>query len=179
MPLELAVEALPGDAEGPGRVGPVSPVAGKGVREEPFLERFGDGSQPARCRAPRPERKVPGVEGLRAAGADEGLRQLVLQLSDVSRPVIQDERPFGFPGQPLRTEPEPRRNARGDVAAMATGDYGSCIASNVASQAYYDPLQPGAGVAWGYLVIPFSNACGDGTPGYTSAGSERAVPICP
>jgi hypothetical protein len=69
---------------------------------------------------------------------------------------------------------------RGDVAGMGAGDYGSCVASDLFGSSYYEEQQdaPQTGVAWGYLVIPTSDVCGRGTPGYTSRGVERAAPAC-
>jgi len=60
------------------------------------------------------------------------------------------------------------------------GTYGSCLASDLVGSAYNDPVAPGSGTAFFYLVTGENRLGEEGTKGYQSNGTVRtAAPACP
>ena len=62
---------------------------------------------------------------------------------------------------------------RGDLAAVDTWVYGSCLAEGIAGTTYDDAAVPAPGEGFLYLIQPWTSACGAGTLGQMSAGVER------
>ncbi len=63
---------------------------------------------------------------------------------------------------------------RGTLAALASGDYGACLAPSVALPSFDDAALPGPGTGFVYLVQGKSTACGLGSAGTKSDETERA-----
>jgi len=60
------------------------------------------------------------------------------------------------------------------------GTYGSCLASNLVGSPYNDPVAPGSGTIFFYLVTGENRLGEEGTKGYQSNGTVRtAAPACP
>jgi len=68
---------------------------------------------------------------------------------------------------------------RGSLAALGVGDYGACIATEVAGLAYDDADAPASGEGFAYLVRGHDGGCGGGgSLGTDSAGAPRPS-VCP
>ncbi|MEN8184813.1 MAG: hypothetical protein ABFS46_20015, partial [Myxococcota bacterium] len=63
--------------------------------------------------------------------------------------------------------------SRGDLAALATGQYGACLAEGLWERSLEDPDQPAAGEGFFYMVQGQSFECGLGPLGYSSAEEPR------
>ncbi len=67
---------------------------------------------------------------------------------------------------------------RGNVAGLASGNWGTCVANDVEDVSWRDPGVPAAGEAWHYLVRGDDAIVGTGPLGWASDGTER-VADCP
>jgi hypothetical protein len=62
---------------------------------------------------------------------------------------------------------------RGDLAAVGTWVYGSCLAQGIAGTSYDDAAVPAPGQGYLYLIQPWTSTCGAGTLGQQASGIER------
>jgi hypothetical protein len=62
---------------------------------------------------------------------------------------------------------------RGDLASLASSEYGSCVAEWLVSTGYDDADVPGPGQGFGYLVGTYNSVCGAGSLGTTSTEQQR------
>ncbi|PYT08141.1 MAG: hypothetical protein DMF49_06005, partial [Acidobacteria bacterium] len=63
--------------------------------------------------------------------------------------------------------------SRGDLAALPSGSYGSCLVNGVFGTTFNDPAIPAAGRGFFYLIQAQNFDCGLGPLGYNSAEHER------
>jgi N-acetylneuraminic acid mutarotase len=62
---------------------------------------------------------------------------------------------------------------RAVLSALGPGEYGSCLAANIATTSYDDTEMPPASDGFGYIVRGVDSVCGEGALGYDSVGLER------
>lgn len=62
---------------------------------------------------------------------------------------------------------------RGDLAALASGQYGACLATGLAGLVYVDVEDPPPGAGFVYLVQGENASCGPGSLGRDTSGAER------
>jgi hypothetical protein len=62
---------------------------------------------------------------------------------------------------------------RGDLLAVDSWLYGTCLAEGIVGTTYDDAAVPATGQGFLYLIQPWTAACGAGTLGYESPGVER------
>ena len=67
---------------------------------------------------------------------------------------------------------------RGDLAGLAAGSYGACLAEGVVTTSFVDPEVPATGLGFAYLVQAQNFDCGLGSLGFMSNDAPRGAGPC-